>query len=93
MPQKINKEKLKAFILRRKLNAFGLLTITVLSAVITLLCVLTGFAHTDILVIVTILLVLLCFLQAYKLRSSFRTIPSFKGSRKKKRKPSAECES
>lgn len=88
MANKINKERLKAFILRRKLNIFGLMAITVISALITLICALTGFARTNLLVIITVLLVLLCFVQGIKMRSSFRTIRSFKGARKKiRRKP------
>ena len=86
MANKLNRERLKAFILRRKLNAFGLLSITVASVLITLLCALIGFPRTDILAVVTVLLVLLCFVQAFRMRSSFRTIRSFKGSRKKKRR-------
>lgn len=85
MANKLNREKLKAFILRRKLNAFGLLVITIFSAVVTLICALVGFARTDILALVTVLLVLLCFIQSIKMRKSFRTIRSFKGSRKKKK--------
>lgn len=83
---KFNKEKLKAFLERRKINALGLLTVTVLSAVITLVCAFTGFARTSILVIVTLLLVALCFIHLIKMRRSFRTIPSFKGFRKKKKR-------
>lgn len=83
MPGKINRKHVKEFILRRKLNAFGLLSITVMSAVVTLLCALTGFAHTDILAIVTVLLVALCFIQGFKMRRCFRTIPKFRGARKK----------
>lgn len=86
MANKLNRERLKAFILRRKLNAFGLLSITVASVLITLLCALIGFPRTDILAVVTVLLVVLCFVQAFRMRSSFRTIRSFKGSRKKKRR-------
>lgn len=86
MANKLNRERLKAFILRRKLNAFGLLSITVASVLITLLCALIGFPRTDILAVVTVLLVALCFVQAFRMRSSFRTIRSFKGSRKKKRR-------
>ena len=86
MANKLNRERLKAFILRRKLNAFGLLSITVASVLITLLCALIGFPRTDILAGVTVLLVVLCFVQAFRMRSSFRTIRSFKGSRKKKRR-------
>ena len=86
MANKLNRERIKAFILRRKLNAFGLLSITVASVLITLLCALIGFPRTDILAVVTVLLVVLCFVQAFRMRSSFRTIRSFKGSRKKKRR-------
>lgn len=90
MPRKLNREKLKAFIERRKANAAGLLVITALSAVITLVCAVTGFARTDILALVTIALIVLCVVQMYKMRSSFRTIRSFKGSRKRKAKKEAE---
>lgn len=80
-----NKERLRAFIQRRRINALGLLVLTFLSAIITILCALTGFARTNILAIVTLLLVVLCLIQEVKLRKSFRTIKSFKGSRKKKK--------
>jgi len=89
MARKINREKLKAFIERRKINTFGLLLITAVSAVITLACALLGFARTDILALITIALVFLCVVQMYKMRSSFRTIRSFKGSRKRKPKEEA----
>lgn len=77
------REKIKAFFIRRKINALGLLVITVMSAVITLLCAITDFARTDLLVVVTILLILLCFLQAFKLKKSFRTIRTSRAIRKK----------
>ena len=80
-----NKERLRAFIQRRRINALGLLVLTFLSAIITIFCALTGFARTNILAIVTLLLVVLCLIQEVKLRKSFRTIKSFKGSRKKKK--------
>lgn len=86
MARKLNREKLKAFIERRKINSFGLLAITLISAVITLVCALSGFARTDILTLVTIALVVLCVVQMYKMRSSFRTIRSFKGARKRRPK-------
>jgi len=85
MAAKFNKDVFKTFIARRRINALGLTLITSASALITLCCALTGFARTDVLVIVTILLVLLCFIQAIKMRRAFRTIPSFKGLRKKKK--------
>ena len=78
------KDRLRAFIQRRKINALSLLIITFVCAVITILCALRGHAHTDVLTIVTILLVVLCLIQEIKLRKSYRTMKSFKGSRKKK---------
>ena len=80
----VNREKLREFVQRRKINAFGLLALTMLSVIITLLGVLTGFPRTNILVFVTIMLLLLCAVQVYKLRHSFRTIRSFKGMRKRR---------
>ena len=86
MAHTISRERFKAFILRRKLNAFGLLVITLLSLITTIICALVGFKRTDVLVIVTILLIALCFVQRYKMRSSFRTIKSTKGFRRKKKR-------
>lgn len=86
MAKKFNRERFKEFVLRRKLNAFGLLAVTLMSAIITLICALRGFARTNVLVVVTVLLVLLCLLQAIKMRKCFRTIPKFRGSRKKRNK-------
>jgi len=84
MSRKFNKERLKAFIARRKINALGLTLITAGSALITLYCALTGFKRTGILIFVTIALVALCLLQAFKTRKPFRTMKSFKGWRKKR---------
>ena len=82
MSQKPSKrQRFKNFILRRKLHVLGLLVITVMSALITLVCAIRGFVYTDILFIVSLLLVALCFLQSIKLKKSFRTIHHFKGSR------------
>lgn len=86
MANKINRERLKAFLLRRKLNAVSLLSITVISILISILCAVSGFAHTDIILIVTALLVLLCFIQAYKMRRSYRTLRAFKGSPRRKKR-------
>lgn len=80
-----NRERLRAFIMRRKINALGLLVLTFLSAVITIICAIKGFPRTDILAVVTVLMVVLCLIQEVKLRRSFRTIKSFKGIRKKKK--------
>ena len=87
----VNREKLRDFIQRRKINAFGLLALTVLSLAVTLLGILTGFSRTNILVFVTIML-LLCAVQLYKLRHSFRTIRSFKGLRKRRSGGAAQAE-
>lgn len=80
-----NKERLRAFIQRRKINALGLLVLTFMTAVITIICAIQGFKRTDILAVVTILMVALCFVQEIKMRRSYRTIKSFKGFRKKKK--------
>ena len=72
------KDRLRAFIQRRKVNALSLLIITFACAVTTVLCALRGHAHTDILTAVTILLVILCLIQEIKLRKSYRTMKSFK---------------
>lgn len=74
-PKPSKRQRFKNFILRRKLNTLGLLVITVMSALITLACAIRGFAYTDILLIVTVLLVVLCFVQSVKLKKSFRTLP------------------
>lgn len=88
MSQKSSKrERLKAFVLQRRLNTLGLLVITLMSAIITLICALSGFHYTDILVVVTALLIVLCFIQSIKLKKSFRTIHHFKGSRHRTRTP------
>ena len=79
---KLNKAALRSFIQRRKMNALGLLIITAASAVITLLCALTGFARTNILVIITVLLIALCLSQLLCRRRSFRTL-HFRLHRKK----------
>ena len=78
MSQKPSKrQRFKNFILRRKLNVLGLLVITVMSALITLVCAIRGFVYTDILFIVSLLLVALCFVQSIKLKRAsapFRSI-------------------
>ena len=84
MPRKINRTSLKSFIARRKTNTLGLIIITAASALITLICALKGFKRTDVLAVVTVLFILLCLLQAFKYQKLFRTMKSFRGSRKKK---------
>lgn len=82
MAKGINRKKLTAFIQRRKINALGLTVITAASAIITLLCALTGFRHTDVLALVTIALVALCLVQYFRNRKGFRTMHAFKGKRR-----------
>lgn len=84
MAKPFNRKMLAAFIQRRKINALGLTVLTAASAIITLACALTGFAHTDILVMVTIALVALCLVQYFRNRKGFKTMHAFKGSLKKK---------
>ena len=83
MAKSFNRNKLTAFIQRRKINALGLTVITAASVLITLFCALTNFAHTDVLVLATIAMIVLCLLQYFKNRKGFRTMHAFKGSRKK----------
>lgn len=82
--KKINKAVLKAFIQRKKINALGLIVITAVSAVMTLLGALTGFARTDILAIITVMMIFLCLLQMIKNGRGFRTLRSSKTLHKKK---------
>ena len=79
------KERLRLFIQRRKINALSLLVITFASAIITIICAIQGFDRTDILAMVTAALVVLCIIQEYKMRRSYRTLHAFKGSPKKKK--------
>ena len=82
----LNKASLRAFVQRRKINALGLLVLTFMTAVITIVCALQGFPRTGTLAVITVLMVLLCGVQEIKLRRSYRTMKSFKGFRKKKQK-------
>ena len=84
MPRPFNRGRLKAFIARRKTNALGLTIITAASALITLICAIIGFKRTDVLTFVTVLLIALCLIQALKYKTAFRTMKSFRGSKKKK---------
>ena len=67
-PKPSKRQRFKNFILRRKLNTLGLLVITLMSGLITIVCAVRGFSHTDILIFVTALLVILCFVQKVKLK-------------------------
>jgi len=82
MSKGINRKRLAAFIQRRKINALGLTLITAASAVITLLCALTSFKHTDVIALVTIALVALCLVQYFRNRKGFRTMHAFKGKKR-----------
>lgn len=85
MARKINRERLKTFILRRKANALGLSALTLFSAAATALGALMGFKRTDVLAVVTVLLMLLCLVQMIRMKKSFRTIRAFKCVRRKKK--------
>ena len=89
--RRFDHKKLKAFIFRKRANFFGLLAITVISAIATVILALLHSRRTGILVVVTVLLALLCALQSYKMHSSYRTMPSFRGFRKKKRSQDARA--
>ncbi len=89
MSQHERRERLRAFLLRRKINAMGLLVLTILCAVISLLCAFSDFPHTDLLLLVTVLLILLCFIQGFKLRKSFRTLHTAGTLRRKRRRHDA----
>lgn len=82
MANGINRKRLAAFIQRRKINALGITVLTAASAIITLVCAMTGFDHTDVLALVTIAMVVLCFVQYFRNRRGFRTMHAFKGKRR-----------
>ena len=84
MANGVNRKKLASFIARRKINALGLTVLTAASAVITLICAMTGFTHTDMLAMVTIAMVILCLVQYFRNRKGFRTMRAFKGKRRLK---------
>ena len=84
MANGVNRKKLASFMARRRINALGLTVITAASVIITLVCAMTGFAHTDILAMVTIAMIILCLLQYFKNRKGFRTMHAFKGKRRTK---------
>ena len=89
MAKHFNRKILAEFIQRRKINALGITLLTAASAVITLICSLSGFAHTDILILVTAALVILCLLQYFRTRKGFRTLRVFKGKLRKRSKKSS----
>lgn len=84
MANGINRKRLAAFIHRRKINALGLTVLTAASAIITLICALTSFQHTDVLALVTIAMVALCLIQYFRNRRGFRTMHAFKGKNKRR---------
>ncbi|MBR5287513.1 MAG: hypothetical protein IKU34_02845 [Clostridia bacterium] len=86
MGKRINRKTLGEFFVRRKLNLLSLLSITLLSIVVTVVCLITGFIRerVGILVFVSVMLMILCIIQTFRMKSSFRTMKDFKGKRKKK---------
>ena len=87
MGKNVNKKKLSEFFMRRKLNLLSLVSITLLSIAVTVLCLITGFIRerVGILALISALLVILCIIQTLRMKSSFRTMKDFKGKRKKKK--------
>lgn len=94
MAGRFNKEKLKNFMLRRKLNTFGLLVLTLMSAIATFIGSLRGISSRklDLLVLVTIAMIFLCFIQAFKMRKRFRTLHTKSLHRKKADRSSKDAE-
>lgn len=86
MPNKINRKKWKEFFFRRKINMTTLLVITLMSILITGICLMTGFLpeRVVLLELVTAALIVLSIVQTYRMKSSFRTMKDFKGKRKKR---------
>ena len=65
-----------------------LLVITLMSVVITGICLIAGFLpeRITLLELVTAALIVLSIVQTYRMKSSFRTMKDFKGKRKKRTK-------
>ena len=82
MANGVNRKRLAAFMARRRINALGLTVITTASVIITLICAMTNFEHTDVLALVTIAMVVLCLVQYFRNRRGFRTMHAFKGKRR-----------
>ena len=87
MATQVNKNKMKKFFFRRRINLATLLVITLLSVAVTVICRITGFipGRMIILELVSLLLIVLCVVQTYRMRSSFRTIKDFKGKPRKRK--------
>ncbi len=88
MANRINRRKWKEFFFRRKINMTTLLVITLMSVVITGICLIAGFLpeRITLLELVTAALIVLSIVQTYRMKSSFRTMKDFKGKRKKRTK-------
>ena len=88
MANRINRSKWKEFFFRRKINMTTLLVITLMSVVITGICLIAGFLpeRITLLELVTAALIVLSIVQTYRMKSSFRTMKDFKGKRKKRTK-------
>ena len=83
---RINKTKIKEFVLRRRMNLLTLIVITLMSIVVTTVCMMTGFSRerVEILELVTALLIVLCCIQSFRMHKSYRTMKDYKGKRKKR---------
>ena len=82
----LNREKLKAFVFRRKANLMGLVAIALIGLAATVALALAGSPRTGVAAVVSALLILLCAVQIYRMKSSYRTIPSFRGARKRRKR-------
>ena len=85
MANKLNRNKMKKFFFRRKINLSTLIVITIMSAAATGICLTTGFLPERVILleVVTAALIVLTLVQIYRMKSSFRTMKDFKGKRKK----------
>lgn len=71
----MNRRHLKNFLARRKINTLGLYIITLISLIITVICIITGFKRSNILIVVTVFLFALCvffFIKKKKLYTTYK---------------------
>ena len=77
MAKIFHRKKFTAFIQRRRINALGLTVLTAASVIIALICAITNFEHTDIIVLSSIAMVVLCLLQYFKNQVKGNILQSF----------------
>jgi Ca2+/Na+ antiporter len=69
----MNRRHLKDFLARRKINTLGLFIITLISLIITVICVMTGFKRSNILIMVTVFLFALCVFFYFRKKKVYTT--------------------